>query len=207
MKFVDTAAGRRAGHSSSAKRRGTARSPLYPRRCSHPQSPGARAQDLRSPGEMGRSRRRCRGAGRGAAARQGLPGEHRPPPGGGVSSLRLGNGTGPSADGGALLQTAPAMRLRAARSGFKATPCRGWGERRGPPAAAPARRASRGATLSGEGASAEPARSGEEATQAGKRGKDERGQAQPAAETSTLEGGGFPVPGQPLLFPPKVGFF
>lgn len=132
-----------------------------------PKAPVPERRVSRLPGEMGRSRQRRRGAGRGAAPRRGLPGEHRPPPGGGVSSLRPGNGTGtgtgtgPSAlpaDGGARLQTAPAMRLRAARSRFKATPCRGWGERPGPPAAAPARRASRGATLSGEGASAEPAR-------------------------------------------------
>lgn len=155
---------------------------------------------------MGRSRRRRRGAGRGAAPHRGLPGEHRPPPGGGVSTLRpangtgTGTGTGPSAlpaDGGARLQTAPAMRLRAPRSRFKATPCRGWGERLGPPAAAPARRASRGATLSGEGASAEPER-GEGAARRrpgpGKAGKASGAGHGRSAAPAALEGGGFPAP-------------
>lgn len=47
-----------------------------------PRCPGASCL----PGEMRRSRRRCRGAESGAAPRRGLPGEHLPPPGGGVSS-------------------------------------------------------------------------------------------------------------------------
>lgn len=89
-----------------------------------------------------------------------------PPPGGGASSLRGGTGTvgADRADSGDRLQTAPAMRLRAARSRFKATPCRGWG---GAPRAARSRllRAAHpaGATLSGEGATSG---AGEKATRA-----------------------------------------
>lgn len=68
MKFGDAAAGGGAGHPSSARRRGTARSPLYPRRRSHPQSPGARARAL-SPAYLARRAGHGRDAGAPGAGR------------------------------------------------------------------------------------------------------------------------------------------